>query len=47
MSDSDKKYEIARKIALNKLGFIRHAITYVIVIVGLAIINNVTGRAYQ
>ena len=47
MSDSNKKYEIARKIALNKLAFIRHAITYVIVIAGLAVINNVTGRYYQ
>ena len=37
----------ARKIAKNKVAFIRHFITYISVLVVLAIINNVTSRGHQ
>ncbi|MGA2976609.1 MAG: 2TM domain-containing protein [Spirochaetia bacterium] len=47
MSDVNEKYELARKIAERKVGFIRHAISYLVVIIGLAIINNVTWGGYQ
>jgi hypothetical protein len=47
MSDSNDKYELAHKIAERKVGFIRHAVTYFVVIIGLAIINNVTWGGYQ
>ena len=44
MSDLNAKVELARKIAERKLAFIRHAISYLVVLIGLAIINNL---AYQ
>ncbi len=48
MSDSSsEKLELARKIAERKVGFIRHAASYLVVIIGLAIINNVTWGGYQ
>jgi hypothetical protein len=37
----------ARKIAREKVGFIRHFIIYVVVIAFLAVINNVTSSGYQ
>ena len=40
-------YERARKIARNKMSFIRHLITYVAVILVLALINNVTHAGRQ
>jgi len=46
MSDN-AKLELARKIATRKVGFIRHAVIYLVVMAGLAIINNVTGSGYQ
>ena len=47
MSDSNDKMELARKIAVRKVAFVRHAITYLVVIVGLAIVNNLTWGGYQ
>jgi hypothetical protein len=47
MSDTNDKYELARKIAERKVGFVRHAITYLVVMAGLALINNVTWGGYQ
>jgi len=47
MEDENKRYEEARKIAKNKVSFIRHFITYIFVLIVLAVINNVTSRAYQ
>jgi hypothetical protein len=47
MADANDKYKLARKIAERKVGFIRHAAIYLLVIAGLAIINNVTYGGYQ
>jgi hypothetical protein len=47
MEKEDKKHEQARKIAKNKVSFIRHAVTYLIVMAALAVINNVTSGGYQ
>jgi hypothetical protein len=41
------KYETARKIAVRKVDFIRHAAIYLVVMLALAIINNATGGGYQ
>jgi hypothetical protein len=41
MSDMNEKLALARKIAERKVAFVRHAISYLVVIAGLAIINNV------
>jgi hypothetical protein len=47
MSDMNEKMALARKIAERKVGFIRHAIVYLVVMAGLAVINNVTYSGYQ
>jgi hypothetical protein len=47
MSNQDERYNIALRIARRKVGFIRHAVIYFIVIAGLAIINNATWGGYQ
>jgi uncharacterized membrane protein YdbT with pleckstrin-like domain len=47
MADRDEKYKIARKRAKDKLDFLRHLVTYVIVIAFLAFINNRTWGGYQ
>jgi uncharacterized membrane protein YdbT with pleckstrin-like domain len=47
MSDANEKMSIARKIAERKVGFIRHAISYLVVMAGLALINNLTYSGYQ
>ncbi len=47
MADANDRYKLARKIAERKVGFIRHAAIYLLVIAGLAIINNVTYGGYQ
>jgi hypothetical protein len=47
MSDNNEKLAVARKIAERKVGFIRHAVSYLVVIIGLAVINNVTWGGYQ
>lgn len=47
MADANEKYKLARKIAERKVGFIRHAAIYLLVIAGLALINNVTYTGYQ
>jgi hypothetical protein len=45
--DEIQKRESAERVVAAKLGFIRHAIVYVMVIAGLAVINNVTSGGYQ
>jgi hypothetical protein len=45
--DDTQKREHAQRVVAAKLGFIRHAIVYVMVIAGLAVINNVTSGGYQ
>jgi hypothetical protein len=47
MSDVNQKMEIARKIAVRKVAFVRHAVTYLVVMVGLVIVNNLTYGGYQ
>ena len=47
MSNQDERYSLALRIARRKVGFIRHAVIYLIVIAGLAIINNATWGGYQ
>ena len=47
MQENNEKLDLARKIALRKVGFVRHAIIYLFVLVGLAIINNVTDSGEQ
>ena len=47
MSDTNEKYQLARRIAVRKVSFLRHAVTYLIVIAGLAVINNLTWGGYQ
>lgn len=47
MSDANDRMALARKIAERKVGFIRHAISYLVVMVGLALINNLTYSGYQ
>jgi hypothetical protein len=42
MADRDKRLELATKIGKGKADFIRHLITYLVVITILAVINNVT-----
>ncbi len=46
-SEKDSKYDAARKIAVRKVDFIRHACIYLVVMAVLAIINNTTGGGYQ
>lgn len=45
--EQDEKILKARKIAKKKAEFIKHFIIYIVVILFLAIINNVTYRGYQ
>ena len=47
MSDTNDKLQLARRIAIRKVGFIRHAVIYLLVMAGLAVINNVTWGGYQ
>jgi hypothetical protein len=47
MSDSNQKMDLARKIAVRKVAFVRHAVTYLVVMVGLVIVNNLTWGGYQ
>ncbi len=47
MSDTNEKYQLARRIAVRKVSFLRHAVIYLIVIAGLAVINNLTWGGYQ
>ena len=44
---NQERIEEARKIARNKVGFIRHFLIYIVVIAFLALINNVTYSGYQ
>ena len=47
MEEKEENLARAQKTAKDKLGFIRHAIIYVAVILVLIIINNVTYPGYQ
>jgi uncharacterized membrane protein YdbT with pleckstrin-like domain len=47
MNENDKKLEKAKKIAKNKISFIRHFITYISVVFVLAVINNIFSRGSQ
>lgn len=47
MSENNEKMELARKIAVRKVAFVRHAVTYLVVIIGLVIVNNLTWGGYQ
>jgi uncharacterized membrane protein YdbT with pleckstrin-like domain len=48
MSDmNQQKYEVARRIAIRKMAFIRHAIIYLVVVAALLLINNLTYGGYQ
>ena len=48
MEKEETKKERAKKIAKEKVDFIRHLIVYVVVIIILAVINNVTNTGgYQ
>jgi len=47
MSDTNEKLAMARKIAQRKVGFVRHAITYLVVMVALVLVNNLTWGGYQ
>jgi hypothetical protein len=48
MAKDEKSYEKAKKIAKNKVAFIRHFISYIVVLAVLATINNLTSRGgYQ
>ena len=45
--ERDDKYRIARKRAKAKIDFLRHLVTYLVVIGFLAIVNNMTWGGYQ
>lgn len=47
MATKETKIEAAKKAAQQKLGFIRHALIYLLVMAALAIVNNVTWGGYQ
>jgi hypothetical protein len=47
MSDTNEKLAMARRIALRKVAFVRHAITYLVVMVALVLVNNLTWGGYQ
>ncbi|HUT64584.1 MAG TPA: 2TM domain-containing protein [Spirochaetota bacterium] len=47
MTEKDSRYERAKRIASSKVSFIRHFITYIVVLAVLALINNLTSRGYQ
>jgi len=47
LTDTNDKYKLAHRIAERKVGFIRHAAIYLLVVGSLAIINNVTYSGYQ
>jgi uncharacterized membrane protein YdbT with pleckstrin-like domain len=47
MNENAKNLAKAKKIAKNKISFIRHFITYISVVFVLAVINNVFSRGRQ
>ncbi|MDC7226575.1 MAG: 2TM domain-containing protein [Spirochaetales bacterium] len=47
MDEREEKYRIARKRAKAKIDFLRHLVTYLIVIAFLAVVNNITYNGYQ
>ena len=47
MSAENEKIDNARRIVQNKLGFIRHFIIYIVVILVFAILNNIFSHGRQ
>jgi phosphatidylglycerophosphate synthase len=47
MVNKNEKLKKATEIARNKIGFIRHFIVYITIMIVLAIINNLTYSGYQ
>jgi len=48
MSDMmEEKMRLARRIAERKIAFVRHAASYLVVVGGLAVVNNLTYGGYQ
>lgn len=45
--DEESRIEIARKRVREKLGFLKHFLTYIVVIAFLAVVNNTTWGGYQ
>jgi uncharacterized oligopeptide transporter (OPT) family protein len=47
MAGENEKLKKAQEIAKDKVGFIKHLIIYITVMIVLAVINNLTYREYQ
>lgn len=47
MDINEEKYERARKRAQEKMGFLRHLVTYIVTMLFLAVVNNMTWGGYQ
>ena len=47
MASEEERIEKARKTVQAKLGFVRHFIVYILVLLVLAVLNNVTYSGYQ
>jgi len=47
MADENEKLKKAQEIAKDKVGFIKHLIIYITVMIVLAVINNLTYPGYQ
>ncbi len=47
MAGENEKLKKAQEIAKDKVGFIKHLIIYITVMIVLAVINNLTYRGYQ
>ncbi|UCB45343.1 MAG: 2TM domain-containing protein [Spirochaetota bacterium] len=45
--NEDKRYNQAKKIAQNKIAFLKHFIVFIFVMAVLAAINNLTDSGYQ
>ena len=47
MEKEDKRYNEAKRIARNKIAFLKHFMIYIFIMIVLAVINNVTYSGYQ
>ena len=47
MVNEDKRYNQAKKIAQNKIAFLKHFIVFIFVMAVFAVINNLTDSGYQ
>ena len=47
MEKEQKNYKVAKRIARNKIAFLKHFLIYIFVMIVLAAINNVTYSGYQ